>query len=109
MNDEKLKRMQALMDELMSEMADEVVDEKTLDLIEKNLRKHITMVGLKYNSASVKLFLHGFEWCMQAFASMGPQGAVPVLMGTRKIIKSLEAPGLAAVEEAMKRSQGKKE
>lgn len=105
--EEKLKRMKSLMDELMSEMVDEVVDDKTLDLLEKNLRKSIIAAGLVYNAAAVKVFLDGFEFCMSAMGNMGPQGAVPILLGTRKIIKALEAPGLEAVEQAMKRTKEK--
>lgn len=107
MNDEKMKRMKALMDELMSEMTDEICDEQTLTLLEKNLRKEISRVGLKYNVSSVKLFFAGFEMSLAAFSSMGPQGAVPLLMGMKKIIKMLDAPNLAAVEDALKRTKNK--
>lgn len=106
MNDEKAKRMKALMDELMNEIADEVVDEQTLELLRKNLRKAIAQAGLKYSVLTAKLFIEGFEFCFAAFGSMGPQGAAPLLIGMRKIIKELGGKvDLSSVEEAMRRTK----
>jgi hypothetical protein len=109
MNDEKARRLKALMDEVMAELVDEVVDEKTLDLLDKNLRKEISRAGLKYNAASVKLFLAAFELAITAFGSMGPQGAMPLLLGLRKISGQLSPTGkqvdLTSVEDALKRSK----
>lgn len=108
MNDEKAKRMKALMDELMEEIADEVVDEKTVELLKKTLQKHIQQSGLKYNASSVKLFFAAFEFCFSAMANMGPQGAAPLLIGIKKIIKDIDGKvDLSSVEDAMKRSKEK--
>lgn len=102
---DKVKRLQGMLDSLLTEMADEVVDEKQLKLIERHLRKHITQSGAVYNASTVKVFLEGFEFCMTGFANIGPQEIVHVLMGLKKIVKSMEAPGLSAIEEAMRRTK----
>lgn len=109
MDDAKARRLKALMDEVMSEIADEVVDENTIELLRKNIRKQTAKAGLKYNASSINLYLEAFEFAFSAFANMGPQGAMPLLIGLRKIQKTqageTKTVDLGAIEDAMKRSK----
>lgn len=103
--EERLKRMEGLLNEFMEEAAEEMIDESTMALIEKNLKKHVSTCGMKWGVSPVRLFLSGFEFAMASMKSTGPQGIVPILMGMRKILKGLDVPNLSAMEDAMKRTK----